>query len=896
MKAKKNLRRDNKGIYHILDALLAGALLVGVIVLLMQLSFYEPSIEQKTYEGQDLLRVLSHLKVHEVNHSFITAEIGNESIDDASKSVLDQIGIYWALNETDKAQKLFEIVANDSVPDINSFSFSIGDELLFEQNHSTASTLVTGRRMISGIAKNEPISGYSSSAYLKKIHNKRFSSYTYFGGFVGQGNITARLDLLEDYNQSYFLGANLVLETPGNFKLYINGQQCGGTYNGIDGAVKRWDLASCNDSLQPENNFIFLEYESTLNESYVSGGYLRVDYTTDTLREYQEPGYKRVYLPQIEGFINLYDSVSVQGLLQNWTLNMSFYNEYDTYVVFGNETLFIAPGDNTSAQNIVFERYNQSILPTEIPFRIGTTNLTNVTISSEGEPADTFLVTDVSGSMNDCAQYSTQEYCSYYSVLFIFFIYRECPLMPGDSCVGDYCGSGSSTNVGHDTYYPCNNTMLDVAKQADHVFVDTVLENSTEHQIGLVDYSTNANPATDLTSTAGVLHNEIDTYSSGGATCTCCGINRARNLLDSSTNEKFMIVLSDGEPTAYCTSLNDYTGTTGNNALSELRAIQAAEEACDNNITVYAIGFGESMSQDGHDIMKQIACNESLYFNATNVSTLVEIYENISQQVLVTANYTSQTVTLSGEYSTAHLYNSSYIDFYFEPLITEDVQSRISLNFQSEEFGGCSASIDIPEDILIEDAFVTSFSGSHWTKTLRVNDDIVFNLSDYGQEYPLLGDPFTIQIPTAVMTVGDSNTIEMEIGDSPGNSTSCSANNSLIFTALINSSTPRSTTLDTLEGCNWTIESENGNIISLSVPDDYSGSKTCSYTNSSGISYNPYDAYDAATYNLLLQLDPDENGKVLVDLEETDLEITVTLVSGVPYLWGPSIASTKVWS
>ena len=33
----------------------------------------------------------------------------------------------------------------------------------------------------------------------------------------------------------------------------------------------------------------------------------------------------------------------------------------------------------------------------------------------------------------------------------------------------------------------------------------------------------------------------------------------------------------------------------------------------------------------------------------------------------------------------------------------------------------------------------------------------------------------------------------------------------------------------------------------------------------------------------------------VVNIDAADLEIIVTIVSGVPYLWGPSIATLEVW-
>jgi hypothetical protein len=411
-----------------------------------------------------------------------------------------------------------------------------------------------------------------------------------------------------------------------------------------------------------------------------------------------------------------------------------------------------------------------------------------------------------------------------------------------------------------------------------------------------VDYSTNAQYE-NLTNIVGILKSRIDGYVSNGGTCTCCGINYARNLINSSTNKKFIIVLSDGEPTYYCDNYNDYTGSgTGGSSdyIDQQWAINASKIACQNNITVYAIGFGTAMSATGHNIMRQIACNSSLYYNVTDASILSSIYRNISNQILISANFSSQTVTIVGNFSSTKLYPESYIDIYYEDSSNLSEQGKLSVVRESEQFNGCSASIFVPSGILIEDAYVTSYSGNHWTGALFVNGNTVFNLTTYGADYELLGDPFVIQIPSLLLNPGEWNNISLRVGDSPSNSSICSDNNTLIYHALINVSVPRSPVVIQSDGCLWNISFEDGQVSLSSIPSSYSGIDVCFY-NSANISYKQYDAYDVSVYNILRSLDFDGNGLVDVNLNTEDLEVIVTTIDAVPYLWGPSIIEARVW-
>lgn len=891
----KENKMKKRGIYYSIDALLAGIMLVTISVLLINTNFYEQKLEQKTYISQDILLSLSELKINEVNNSFILSEISSGSIKNTNNSILEQLGEYWALDENAKAEQLVSSILDSSLESSFDYRLSVDSEYLHTSGTPSETNIITNSRMIAGIAKNEPLEGFSSSAYLKKIKNKKTSAYLYFGGFVGQGNISATLELPNDFTSTRLISAVLTVETPGTFNLYINNNLCNGPYIGLNQTVQAWNITGCSNYFQSNKNNITIKFNSYLNKSYISGGYLKATYTTDTLQENTSVGYKRHYFPEIEGFINLYDAISAQGLITSWYLNMSYYSEYETYLTIGNETIFITTGQNTT-QNILINKSNISLPPVQIPLRLGVTNITNVTIAQSGQPADSILVTDVSGSMNDCAIEETIDtlYCSYEYQWWFWWFYTECPYT--GSCSSNECGGGSNTrnhNIFNNSQTVCTASILDVAKEADKLFIEIVLNQSNQHKIGLVDFATDANTPTELTNVEAVLDSEVDTYNANGGTCTCCGINRARTLLNDSNNAKFMIVLSDGEPTYKCSSFTDYTGNSGTSNENQQWAIDAGQEACNQNITVYTIGFGESMSSEGHDTMRQIACNSSLYYDATNVSELAAVYENISEQVLLLANFTSQTVNIIGNFTQSKLHTNSYIDIFYEPILT-DTKNKISLTTESNQFGSCQSSIYIPEQAIVEDAFVSSFSSDHWTKSVTVNNQIIFNLTDYGTNYDLLGDPFRIQVPSSLLVPGANNNISLEIGDGPNNVSSCSPNNTLIYKILINSSTPRTNTLETLDGCSWTVESETGLLENITIPTEYSGNNTCSYTSTS-INYNSLDAYDSAAISLFRQMDLDNDGRILIDLNSADLEITLTVIGDIPYLWGPALAKIEVW-
>jgi len=468
---------------------------------------------------------------------------------------------------------------------------------------------------------------------------------------------------------------------------------------------------------------------------------------------------------------------------------------------------------------------------------------------------------------------------------------------PG-SCSNEECGAcnpGWTANTySTPTDTICNRTKLQIAQSADKLATSIILNVSGNH-VGLDSFSSQVINAMDLTTDEAALDTQIDGYTANGGTCICCGINRAKNMLKNSANKRFMIVMSDGDANYRCDNFDDYTGTY-DSTNGPQSAIDAGQNACDNdNITVFTIGFGDSMSPQGRTTIQQTACNSSLYYDAINASDLEEIYQNISNQILIIANFSAQTLVINGSYVASHLLAGSTLSFNYTPLVTPPSPNEIQVKFETPQFQNCTTSLAVPAGLRISDAVVTSYSGPYWTTFLSVNGQPVYNLSDYAAKYVTLGDPFLVTIPAALLNK-TNNTITMIIADNNNNATNCSDNNSIIYTGLLNSTIPRSVVLSKAEGCNWTVEFEDGHFLNFSIPSSYTGQKNCSYTNAShnASSYDSQDAYDYGVFHILKQLDLNGDGRVFVNLDKEDLEIIVTLVQNVPYLWGPTLATLEV--
>ncbi|MFH1915726.1 MAG: vWA domain-containing protein [Nanoarchaeota archaeon] len=882
-----------KGFYFTLDATFAAILLITGLLLLSKFYVHENPSAQADTITQDLLNTLNDISLDNVHTAFIEEEIANGNITSLNASVLLKIGEYWATNQTEKAENLSQLLVENLIPPQYGASITIGSDIIYtkERNVTTGTPrdIITSKRMISGIAKGSPLKGSSSAAYLKKIRNKRTASYIYFGGFEGQGNLTKYLeDLPSDVGPEDIKEIILVLDVPSAFDFYINGIYCG-TFTPTTPAMvpDLFNATGCNASIIPGRNTFSFNFSTELNLSYIAGGFLKMTYITDEFQHNETYGQFKYYFPGIDGLINIYSSIYVPGTINSYKANLTYFNNYTTFLTIGNETIFNETGQNTT-QTVYRERSGLDWPTSTIPLRLGILNINREINQSTGEPADIIFVSDVSGSMDACVLWrQPQWWCEYECRQTRYSPYQDfaCSIPDDDDCDNQHrpCG-GIGWNKCRNFDIICEARKIDLMKIAENNSVDIFL-NVTGTRVGLVSYSTSTVNTLGLTTDKGTLHSRINSYTPNGYTCISCGILSARQMYPHESKE-FMIVISDGDANR---------NTTGGSGRAMAEAIEMGQAACAEGITVYTIGFGEDISQQGTDTLIATACNSSLYYNATNVTELYDIVKNITEQIIILSNYTQQTLEVKGNFTRTNLSPDSFVEINYTPYADALNPNEITVQFSSDQFADCNPSIPIHDGIRILDAKIASYSGSHWTDGVIANSQEVFNLSFFSTDYYTVGDPFIVEIPTTALVLGAYNNLSLRTGDSMGNSTNCSLNNSFIYLASVNSSTTRTDVLEFANGCNWTIEFEDGTFLyNASIPLDYTGDKLCNYTNAS-IAYNATDAYDLSVYNILHDLDFDEDGRVIVNLNAEDLEIVVTLVSSVPYLWGPSFIEVTVW-
>ncbi|RMD67488.1 VWA domain-containing protein, partial [Candidatus Pacearchaeota archaeon] len=594
---------------------------------------------------------------------------------------------------------------------------------------------------------------------------------------------------------------------------------------------------------------------------HVAGGFIKINYIGGV----EFANFTRYSFPGVKGAINVYDGMYIPGQLNSMDILLHLDSDEDVFLNIGNVTVY--NGTTNGEENITISNsllsslldYN-SLSSETVPIRIG---LINASFQSLTQNADVFSVTDLSGSMEDfCDGGWDVVWCCFFGPG-----YQECK----DNATA--CQSCGGTHI----------PKLSNAQEANRVLVNSVL-NYSGNRVGLVGFRWTTLPDDyhPLSDDNNSLIAEIDSWWAGGGTCICCGINRAvqgfqENWSDSTV--KAMVVMSDGIAGTECSEQG-----TGD---ARQDAIQAACEAKNNyNITVYAVGFGEGA--DEATLQSIASCGGGSYYYST-IDQIAQIYSQISQEII--ASYQEQTIQVQGAINTT-LYPDSYIAINYTSPASNVYGLKAVVEEQFDD--AYHASFDIPADVTISEARVTSYSGPRWTSRVFANNTLVYDLSKYGDEFISLGDPYFVYIPPSLLQTGQTNTINLTTGTTPDNSTQGSAYNKVIYTAFKNA-TSFTPVLARADGCNWTIDFYDDTQINISVPSNYNGNEQCSYTSgTTGTIASSQDALQVAVLELLRELDFNSDGKVDVKFTSQDLQLSTNEIVDIPYVWSTEV-EVRTW-
>ncbi len=850
--------KNKKGVFFSTDALIA------LIIIFFSIMVIYPVVKYSNYETgieEDILSVISNLQIGEIDQTLLPANIkGN--ITDPNKTILEQIGEFYANNETLLAKNLAEIIFS-TLNTSDNIGIWYGNTLLASSNSTpfeTAKNIEVERQIISGIKEGAGATGFSARAFLSSNTQKK---YYYFGGYVGDGNITTTLDYSGELT-----GIDIEIVTNRDFKIYINNIFSGQYENSSSVFTPtEYDLSAYIDNFnEGENTIKFAGVDGNL---YIAGGYLKITYENPDL--YEMP--TKYYFPEIEGIVNIYDGFYIPGNLNSMEVSLHYDSNYTMFLNIGNTTIFNDSNNGeiteviNNAQLDAMLNYN-SLSNKTIPLRLGLEEISGAT--GGGASVDIVFIIDSTGSMGAEINDVKNIIESFTEVLDNSSIDYQLGLIEFQDYPVSPCGGSSD--------FPSKIYLFD-GKQFT---TNTTNFRNTVNSISLG--WGNDGPESHLTA----LNDSLAMDWRAGV-------------------KKFNILLTDAPPHAKdCTiSVNSCCSTwcTWWSGCSNTNT----DETC-NTGPKYAINVTNDLIEEDISVFyitkeTYICGNRIMIDNLTNLTgggyysyTETQGVEDIIIEIagaITNITYAEQTAEITGNIYTK-LYGDSYIEFNFTA--PETSAGLITTNeklFDTSSTG----SFSIPENSEIIEAKVLSYSGPRWTENVLINENIMYNLSSYGSNYITLGDPYIIYINKDLVNPSINNIIGLTTGLAPGNSSEGSQSNKIIYKLKQNASAYTGIAAKA-EGCNWHIEFEDNSIENFQVPKYYTGTDNCYYNSTvqscggrdcEDESDPNADAIQIAVYNLFEILDINDNQKVDVKFTEQDFDVGSFDVTGIPYDWSTEV-------
>lgn len=496
----------NKGYVVILDAIIA--LIFVLFVFTTFIAVYEPMFTKTSTTSFKDLHYLSEDVLDVLNKQGILDEIGTEWAS-ANGSVTSE---HWSNATNISKENLEKLIPKNRgyrlvIDDTNVIYDSNSDPDSDRPPESGAITTTHSTRLLVGYGSGLPTRGHVARAFLTNIKEKTTSSYAYFGGFEGQGNITKIITLPDSLDN--VINAYIEVSAGTNLNLFINGNPCGSfiptTWN-MTANIK--ENLTCLSNFQKGNNTLNIEFiNDNISKQYIGGGFIRVTYNTSEMDTEKDSGVMYYNFPGIDGLINLYSSFYIPETLNSMEIFLKFFNNYTTYFTIGDKEVFNSPGINET-QMVILKDANLTMLNyaslsrETIPIRLGIRNISGEEVTGN---VDVILITDVSGSM----QWRLDSNNATNKVI---------------------------TNCSNPQLYDPDTRRISLAKCLDKEFVNIIL-NTTGNKVGLVSFDTVAEAdglsPHPLSNDNNSLINHINNYPNApsGGTCVCCAINKAIELL-----------------------------------------------------------------------------------------------------------------------------------------------------------------------------------------------------------------------------------------------------------------------------------------------------------------------------------------------------------------------------
>src|SRR3989344_1511117 len=177
--------KNKKAIFFSTDALIA----LSIVLIFILMAYYPLQYFQKnSTTGQDVLSILSTLKVGEINNPYVQNLISQGKIKNLDNNILEQIGEFYVTDTSEATALASNVLSSLDIKE--DYGLWYETTLIYSQNktaYENSKEVKTDRRIITGIRQGENVTGYAARAFLS---NSKQTKYFFFGGYFGVGKIS----------------------------------------------------------------------------------------------------------------------------------------------------------------------------------------------------------------------------------------------------------------------------------------------------------------------------------------------------------------------------------------------------------------------------------------------------------------------------------------------------------------------------------------------------------------------------------------------------------------------------------------------------------------------------------------------------------------------------------
>ncbi|MFC1723819.1 hypothetical protein ACFL0V_06790, partial [Nanoarchaeota archaeon] len=211
--------------------------------------------------SQDFINILGELEIRELNNTFVNELIANGTVTNLNNTIIEQIGEFWAEDNIVMANQFTQNVTEGVLSSRYGYSIIIGNDTVYTRTNPVENSLVTSKKIISGIQKAKPIKGFVAKARAVSIDKQSVMRVAFSpegSGWDGRDSdkgfvyITKYFDLtgLEINNVSFHLSMHLEDGGSDYTVVNLNGGVCtinkdSLNFGGEEGLFEILDVSSC---------------------------------------------------------------------------------------------------------------------------------------------------------------------------------------------------------------------------------------------------------------------------------------------------------------------------------------------------------------------------------------------------------------------------------------------------------------------------------------------------------------------------------------------------------------------------------------------------------------------------------------------------------------------------